>query len=135
MRKRVIPKQAEEAYRHRHHNFSGLSIEETAKIMKVSEHEVYLLLVDMERIAPQLFPILESNQAEAWSLWYDRGLSVREVAMIMKVPEAAVKKRLQKIKKKMGYKHSIWTRRKDKLSLDSLMEVDPGIEDSITQQF
>ena len=132
---RVISKETERAFRCRYHNFEGLSIEETAKVMKVSEHKVHQLLLDMQRIAPALFPILESEEYEAWTLWFDRGLSCKEVAMIMKISEEAVKKRLQKIKKKKGYKHKVWTRRKDVVSLDYLLEIDPDAESGIRHQF
>ena len=118
--KRKITKEQEDAYRCRHHDFEGLTEEETADELCISVRAVRGRLTRMQKVAPQLFPILSRENAKIWRLWYDRGITCAEIARHIGRTEGAVTQRLQRIKKKMGYAEIITANPHRAISLDTL---------------
>ena len=101
MEKRLITKHQEKVYRCMHHDFEGLSIEETAKKLGVAVTTVYKVITRLKKIAPQLFPILSKTNAIIWKYWFECGLNYKQIAIVVNLTEGAVSKRLQIIKRKM----------------------------------
>lgn len=118
--KRLITKKQEEVYRLCHHDFGGLTPEEAAERLGIHPRKVYELLARMKKIAPQLFPIIPRENAEAWGLWFEGGLHCLEIAERMGITESAVIQRLQHIKEKMGFTHIDTSKRYRPPSLDTL---------------
>jgi len=124
--KRLITKKQEKAYHLCHQDFEGLSTEEAAERLGISVRAVNRTLERLEKIAPQLFPILKRESAEAWGLWYEGGLSCLEIAERMGTTESAVIQQLQHVKEKMGHTHIDTNKRYRPPSLDTL-EIDTVI--------
>ncbi len=59
---RVITEQQEQVYRCRHHDFGALTTKETAEALSISESTVCRVLKQLEKEAPQLFPVLNHRQ-------------------------------------------------------------------------
>ncbi len=119
-----ITKQMEICYKLRHHDFIGLTPEETAEIMGVSIRQVNRLMADMKRIASQLFPILTPAQSSLWSQWFDEGLTCYQIAENMGTTERTIQARLLVIKKMMNYNEKVNSRSRKMLSFDA------GIDES-----
>lgn len=60
--KRNLTKAEEKVIRLNHHDFKGLTINETARILQVQPAHVRDLLRSVKQKAPQLFPILTPRQ-------------------------------------------------------------------------
>ncbi len=116
---RCISKLQETVYRLCHHEFGGKTVEQAAKTMKVSTRTIHRLLADLKAVAPQLWPLLPPEQAELWDGWFVRGLSVRQLALILKQSERGIHAKLKQIKIKMDY-HPMYHRTTK--SLESLTE-------------
>ena len=125
-KKRKITKEQEDAYRCRHHDHEGLTEEEAADELGISPRAVRGRLTRMQKIAPQLFPILSRKNALVWALWHAAGLTCAEIAERIKCTESAVTQRLQRIKKKMGYTERIIANPHRAISLDT-MDIDTVI--------
>ena len=117
---RLITKRQEEIYRCRHHDFMGLTTEETATKLGISTHTVRAHLTTLKKIAPQLFPILSKENARIWRLWHENGLSCREIASRMRTTERAVIERLRRIKKNMNYHEVVMANPHRAISLNTL---------------
>jgi DNA-directed RNA polymerase specialized sigma24 family protein len=100
----------EQVYRCRHHDFDGMTEEETARKLGMKSTAVRSLLWRMFKIAPQLFPILTSGQARAWHLFYHEGMSHNLVAGAMGITKNASEKLIKKAKKKLDY-HKVLSQR------------------------
>lgn len=100
--KRQITRRQEWAYRLIHPSFGGMSHKQAAIKMNITERKIYGLLERMQKIAPQLFPILSAKHVEIWHLYSDEGLSCEDIANIMDTTERSVQQKLCLIKKKMG---------------------------------
>ena len=100
---RVISKKMEEIYRLRHHDFKGLSGEETARRTGMTQDTIRRLMWRMCKMAPQLFPILTPAQARAWHLWHHEGMSHSMIAEVMGISTNAAQKRVAKAKVRLDY--------------------------------
>ena len=90
-------------YRLCHHDFSGLSYAEAAKIENISVRTVYRVLNEMRQIAPQLFPILTGDQAEIWRAWdKEDNLTNEELAVSLGLTEDALNSKMAVIRRKLG---------------------------------
>ena len=119
-KKRKITKEQEDAFRLRHHDFEGLTEEEAADELGISPRAVRGRLTRMQKVAPQLFPILSRENAEIWEWWYRGGLTCWEIAKQTGMKLGAVMKRLERIKKKMGYAEMVTPNPHRAISLDTL---------------
>ena len=97
---RKIIKNEETAYRFQHHNFGGLTTQETAKKMKISPRKVRQLLQSLKRKAPQLFPILTHRQHLIYELYMNIGLSTYKIAAYLNTPQSNIWNILNRLKKK-----------------------------------
>ena len=118
--KRNITKDQEDVFRLRHHDHEGLTEEEAADELGISPRAVRGRLTRMQKVAPQLFPILSRKNAELWEMWHRGGISCRAIAGYIGSTESAVTQRLQHIKKKMGYTERITANPHRAISLDTL---------------
>jgi len=120
--KRLITEKQEAVYRCRHHDFEGLTEEETAKKLEISIRMVQKHLTNLKKNTPQLFPILSKENAEAWGRWYVGGQTCAEIAEIMGTTEKAILERLQHVKKKMGYTEIITANPNRAINIDAINE-------------
>jgi predicted DNA-binding protein (UPF0251 family) len=125
--KRTISRKMEQVYRYRHHDFDGLTEEETAHKLGVKPAAVRSLLWRMFRIAPQLFPILTRCQARAWHLFYHEGMSHNLIAGAMNITKNASEKLVKKAKKKLDY-HKVLSQRMLVMSPERLTSLEVGNE-------
>ena len=56
----------------------------------------------MRRLSPQLFPILNREQAAIWSLWHEEGLSCDYIAAVTGLTGDAVNSKLATVRRKLG---------------------------------
>jgi len=87
---RQITKQEEQTYRFRHHDFGGLTTKETAVKMGVSKCRVNKVLRNLQRKAPQLFPILTPHQNLVYRMYVGHGLSQSKIAKLLGVKQQAI---------------------------------------------
>lgn len=80
---RQVTKLEEQAYRLRHHDFEGLTMKETAERMDVSERTISRLLKNLKQKAPQLFPILTSQQFFIYNCYVGQGMTQQEIAKML----------------------------------------------------
>lgn len=125
--KRLITKKQEKAYRLCHHDFEGLSAEEAAERLGISVRAINRTLERLEKIAPQLFPILSVRQAEMWARFYHGGQTCEVIAEELEETVEAVIEVLQRVKKRIGYDERIASKSKLRakgkpLSLDLVLE-------------
>jgi len=101
-KRKLTPRQVE-AYILCHHDFQGLTTEQTAAIMGITPGQVSKLLQRMEKNAPQLFPILTKLQAEMHhkSIGIDNN-SVSEMAESMNITPESVSRNLHTARAKLG---------------------------------
>jgi transposase len=86
---RKISETEEQAYRLVHHEFGGLSKDAAAEFMGITVQALNRLLAAVQRIAPQLFPILTREQARVKN-FYDQGLSIDDIAKTLEIKERRV---------------------------------------------
>jgi transposase len=99
---RKITEEMERLYRLVHHDFGGKSYVEAARVAGTSISSVYRVLGKMKRLAPQLFPILNQEQAKLWKAWKSEGLTCSEIAYHFHLTEDAVNSKLNTIRHKLG---------------------------------
>ena len=87
---RQITEQEQQAYRLRHHDFDGLTTEETAEKMGVSERRVRKILENLQRKASQLFPILTPHQNLVYKMYVGRGISQPKIAELLGIKQQSV---------------------------------------------
>lgn len=122
MKKRTIPQLEEKVLRACHHDFEGLSIKEAAKKIKCLPETIKLILKQIEKIAPQLFPILTS-QHQAILLMYGKHISRASIAAALDISE-------ERLNKKMAFlrKHKfLWNRKMD--------QYDPILDNKVKEKF
>lgn len=100
--KRKITLEMEELYRLCHHDFGGRSYAEAAEVVGISVRSVYRILSEMRKLAPQLFPILNKEQAAIWRLWHEKGLSCEYIAAVLSTTEDAIHSKVATIRHKLG---------------------------------
>ena len=122
MTKRILSHFEEEILRACHHDFDGLSIEETAEKTECSLETIEITLKRIEKIAPQLFPIL-APQHRAILLMYDKHMSRASIAAALGISE-------QKLHKEIAFlrKHKfLWNRKVD--------QYDPLMDSRVKERF
>lgn len=98
--KRIITKDEEMAYRMRHHNFAGLTTNETAKKMKFSVSKIRQLIRSLKKKAPNLFPIFTFRQHLIYWLYVEKGLTQPEIADCLCTHQSNVSAILCRLQKK-----------------------------------
>ena len=100
MNKRLITKRQEEALKLCHHDFSGLTQEEAAKEMGITQSAVNDLLNRVKKVAPQLVPILTKHEFKIYNYYIEKNWSVTEIAEHFNLTESAIYATLIRAKKK-----------------------------------
>lgn len=98
--KRLITKHQEQALRLCHQSFEGLSQEEAAKRMGISQSAVNRLLAAVKKKLPQYFPILTKLEAKHYHLYMIEGWSVDEIAEHFGLTPNSVYKALRRARNK-----------------------------------
>lgn len=122
----MITKKMEQAYRLCHHDFEGLSTQDAAEQMGVSQRAVQRLLCRLEGVAPQLFPILTKIQARTWHLFVQEAMSYGQIAELEDISPGSVARRLKNVRRKLGLDK--------KFGLKRLQFVDPKRLDASTER-
>ena len=91
--RRITPSQ-EMAYRLCHHDFCGLSQANAAEVLETSQSTISRLLAEIEREAPQLFPILSPRVAKMYEMFME-GYTCKEIAGFIDVSPRAVQKAIR----------------------------------------
>lgn len=100
---RKITPEMERLYRLCHHDFDGMSYAEAAEVVGISVRSVYRVLNEMRKLAPQLFPILNKEQAEIWRAWdTEDSLTNEEIAFALGLTEDALNSKIAVIRCKLG---------------------------------
>jgi DNA-binding CsgD family transcriptional regulator len=94
---RKIPPRMETAYRLCSHHFEGRTIEAAAVKMGVSVHAVQNLLRRMEKLAPQLFPILSPVERAVLTL-LEAHAKRNEIAAGLSIDPQTVDRIISKLK-------------------------------------
>jgi len=100
MNKRLITKRQEEILRLCHHDFAGLSQAEAAKMLDISQSAVSDVLKHIEKVMPQMFPLLTKLEAKCYHHWTVDGWSMSQIARHLDQSENAIYKTLQRAKNK-----------------------------------
>lgn len=80
---RFISKRQEEIFRLRHHDFDGLTTKQVATTLGITTHSVARHMWEMQKIAPQLFPILTKQQADVYHMFVNAGLEQKTIGKIL----------------------------------------------------
>ena len=96
----MITEQEQQVYRCRHHEFEGLTEEETAERMGISKRRIRQLLESLQHKAPQLFPILTRHQFLVYDFYVGKGLSQDEIAKLLDTHQQDIYKTIQRMKDK-----------------------------------
>jgi len=121
MTKHSITEKQEQIFRACHHNFDGLTQAEAAKKLDVPQQVISDVLKRIEKIMPQMFPILTKIEAERYHLYAVEGWSVDEIAEHLNLPTRSIYYALQRARDKGMY----FTEAKGRvLSYDSSMDAD-----------
>ena len=105
-----------------HHDFDGLSTKEAAERMKCSFKTIETMLKQIEKIAPQLFPIL-TPQHRAILLMYDKHMSRASIAVALGVTEQELHKEIAFLRKHKF----LWNRKVD--------QYDPLMDSRVKERF
>ncbi len=98
MEKRILSHFEEKVLRACHHDFDGLSIEEAAEKLECPPEAIEHILKQIEKIAPQLFPILTPRH-RAILLMYDKHMSRASIAVALGVTEQELHKEIAFLRK------------------------------------
>ena len=101
--KRHITQRQEQIYRMRHHDFDGLTTKQVAAMLGITTHSVARHMWEMQKIAPQLFPILTRRQADIYHMFVNVGLEQRVIARILGISKSCVGVLVHRIKNKGMY--------------------------------
>lgn len=115
MVKRNLSHFEEKVLRLVHHDFRGLSIKEAAEKTECSIETIEITLKRIEKIAPQLFPILTPKH-RAILLMYDKHMSRASIAVALGVTEQGLYKEIAFLRKHKF----LWNRKVDQY--DPLMD-------------
>ena len=122
MEKRILSHFEETIIRWHHHDFVGLSLEETAHRVFSTVPELKQKLKEIKKKAPSLFPIL-TPQHRAILLMYDQHMSRASIVAALGITE-------QKLHKEVAFlrKHGfLWNRKMDQYS--------PLLDDKVKERF
>ncbi len=115
MSKRNLSHFEETIIRWHHHDFVGLGLEETARMVSSTVPELKRKLKQIEKKAPTLFPIL-TPQHRAILLMYDKHMSRASIAVALSISEQDLHKEIAFLRKHKF----LWNRKPDQY--DSLMD-------------
>lgn len=119
--KRLITKRQEQILRLCHHDHEGLTQDEAAKRLDVTRPVITRALAQIEKVAPQLFPILTKLEAKCYHYYMIEGWSVSGIAQYLGQSENAIYKTLQRARDKGMF----FTEAKGRvLSYDESMDAD-----------
>ncbi len=124
--KRLITKRQEEILRCCHQDFYGLTQMEAAKKLDTSQSAISDALTCIEKIMPQMFPILTKLEAKCYHLYMNEGWSVDEITEHLNQSTNAIYKTLQRAKDKGMY----FTEAKGRI-----LQYEPSMDAHIKQQF
>ena len=122
MTKRNLSHLEEVIIKWHHHDFVGLGLGETARLVSLTVSELKQKLKQIEKKAPTLFPIL-TPQHRAILLMYDKHMSRASIAVALGVTE-------QKLHKEIAFlrKHKfLWNRK--------VNQYDPLMDGSVKERF
>jgi DNA-binding CsgD family transcriptional regulator len=88
---RVISEIEEQILRLHHHDFAGLSIDDTAAKLGITVDEVKTHLRHIKKVAPQMFPILTQRQ-RAIIMMYDQHASRKAISEALGISAALLSK-------------------------------------------
>lgn len=100
---RHITQRQEQIYRMRHHDFAGLTTKQVAAMLGITTHSVARHMWEMQKIAPQLFPILTKRQAEIYHMFVNVGLEQKVIGRILGISKNNVATAIYRIKNKGMY--------------------------------
>ena len=98
--KRKITERQEQALRLCHHDFSGLTQEEAAKEMGITQPTLNELLEHVKKVLPQFFPIITKHESKIYHYYMVEGWDVVDIADYMELSERAIYAALQRAVKK-----------------------------------
>ena len=101
--KRLITKRQEQILRMCHHDHDGLTQTEAAEKLSISQSAVSNALKRIEKVMPQMFPILTKIEAERYHLFMVEGWSVEDIAEHFGVTPDSIYKALKRAKDKGIY--------------------------------
>jgi DNA-binding CsgD family transcriptional regulator len=100
---RHITHRQEQIYRLRHHNFDGLTTKQVATMLGITTHSVARHMWEMQKIAPQLFPILTKRQADIYHMFAELGLEQKIIAGILGISKSCVGVLIHRLRNKGIY--------------------------------
>ena len=98
--KRLITEKQEQALRLCHHDFENLTQAEAAEQMGITQVAIHKLLITVEKVLPQYFPILTKLEVKCYHYYMIEGWEVSEIAKYIEKSPDAVHKALQGAKAK-----------------------------------
>lgn len=112
MKKRVLTHFEEQIIRLVHHDFGGMSIEDAAIKIEVTQTVIRRTLNRLRHKVPQLFPIL-TPQHRAILLMYDKHMSRKSIVAALSMTEKQLGREVTFLRKH-GF---LWNRKPDQYSL------------------
>lgn len=87
----------------RHHDFGGMSTKQVAAMLGITTHSVARHMWEMQKVAPQLFPILTQRQADIYHMFVNVGLEQKIIAKILGISKSCVGVLIHRVKNKGIY--------------------------------
>ena len=87
---RYITQRQKQIYQLRHHDFAGLTTKQVAVMLGITTHSVARHMWEMQKVAPQLFPILTKRQADIYHMFVNVGLKQKVIAGILGISSNCV---------------------------------------------
>ena len=110
--KRLITHRQEQIYRMRHHDFAGLTTKQAAAMLGITTHTIARHMWEMQKIAPQLFPILTKRQADIYHMFVNVGLEQEVIAGTLGISKSCVGVLIHRLRNKGMYVprklHYVW---------------------------
>jgi len=100
---RHITYRQEQIYRMRHHDFAGLITKQVAVMLGITTHSVARHMWEMQKIAPQLFPILTRQQADIYHMFVNVGLEQKVIGEILGISSNCVATQIYRLRNKGMY--------------------------------
>ena len=100
---RHITHRQEQIYRMRHHDFAGLTTKQVAAMLGITTHSVARHMWEMQKITPQLFPILTRRQADIYHMFVNVGLEQKVIAGVLGISSNCVGVLIYRMKHKGMY--------------------------------
>ena len=100
---RHITHRQEQIYRMRHHDFGGMTTKQVAAMLGITTHSIARYMWEMQKIAPQLFPILTRQQADIYHMCVNVGLEQKVIAGILNISKNHVATQIHRLRGKGMY--------------------------------